>query len=116
MRVIIAGSRTIKPTKKFISFLIKHFKIKPKVIVNGGAKGVDRSGKSWAISKGIKVKTMKADWEQYGRSAGHIRNKQMAKYGDELLLIWDGNSAGSKNMKYLAIKNKLKIYEVKMKG
>ena len=115
MKLIIAGSRTINPTKAFISFLIKHFKIKPKVIVNGDAKGVDRSGKRWALSKNIKIKTMEADWDKHGKSAGYIRNKQMAKYGDALLLIWDGNSNGSKNMRYLAIKNGLKIYEIKVK-
>ena len=116
MKLIIAGSRTIKPTKKFIEFLIKHFDIKPNVIINGDAKGVDKSGESWAISKGIKVKTMKANWEKYGKLAGHIRNKRMAKYGDALLLIWDGNSKGSKNMKSLAIENRLKIYEIRIKN
>lgn len=39
------------------------------------------------------------DWKQHGRAAGPIRNRKMAEYIDGVLLIWDGKSRGSANMK-----------------
>ena len=41
---------------------------------------------------------MPADWDEYGKSAGYIRNAKMAEIGDELLLFWDGKSNGSRHM------------------
>ncbi len=53
-----------------------------------------------------------ADWDKHGKAAGPIRNKQMAEYADALLLIWDGNSRGSMNMKKEAEKANLQIVEI----
>ena len=39
-----------------------------------------------------------ADWDQYGRSAGMIRNREMAKAADSLIAFWDGKSKGTANM------------------
>ena len=47
-----------------------------------------------------------------GKAAGHVRNKKMAEYGDALLLIWDGKSKGSANMKKEMQKLNKPIYEV----
>ena len=41
-------------------------------------------------SKGMKHVRFDTDWNKHGRAAGPIRNKQMAEYGDALLIIWDG--------------------------
>lgn len=40
-----------------------------------------------------------ADWDEYGKSAGFIRNADMAEAGQELILIWDGRSNGSAHMR-----------------
>jgi len=57
-----------------------------------------------------------ADWDTHGRAAGPIRNKQMAEYGDALLLIWDGESRGSANMKSNMKKLGKPVYEIIIKG
>ena len=43
------------------------------------------------------------------RSAGPIRNKQMAEYADTLFAFWDGKSRGTKNMIDLAKKKNLHV-------
>lgn len=63
----------------------------------------------------LKLTKFPADWEKFGKVAGHIRNKQMAEEGDALLLIWDGESKGSANMKDNMIKLGKPVYEVILK-
>lgn len=53
-----------------------------------------------------------ADWDAHGKAAGPIRNREMAQYGDALLLIWDGKSRGSASMLKEARSAKLPIMQV----
>lgn len=117
MKIIIAGSRTIMDfSLKNLMYTFFHSETPPfkptKIteVVSGGAKGIDKLGEEWAAEEyfydsghtkkeKIPVKRFEADWETHGKAAGPIRNKQMAAYSDFLLLIWDGNSKGSANMK-----------------
>ncbi len=67
-------------------------------IVSGMARGADALGYSFAVSHNVKKYPFPADWNQYGKGAGFIRNKQMGDFADGLLLFWDGESKGSKHM------------------
>lgn len=42
---------------------------------------------------------MPADWDEHGKSAGYVRNAEMAVKADELELFWDGRSNGSRHMR-----------------
>lgn len=113
MKLIIAGSRTLNIPDSDISSLCDLFKIPNDLeIISGTANGIDKCGESFAISCGYNLKQFPADWEKHGKAAGHIRNKQMADYSDELLLIWDGESRGSANMKDNMLKLGKPVYEV----
>lgn len=102
IRVIVAGGRDFNNYSLVQSKLDHLFSNMDKSlieIVDGGAKGADTQG--WRYSKEVlgKVSTIfNADWEKYGKTAGPIRNKQMAEYSTHLVLFWDGKSKGSKNM------------------
>jgi len=122
MKVIIAGSRGLMIYTDFIEKVLCQFHIQDSVseVVSGGCKGVDRAGELWAKSypqspKSVVVKVLKADWEAHGKSAGPIRNRQMAEYADALLLIWDGESRGSASMKREMERLKKPIYEIIIK-
>ncbi len=67
-------------------------------IVSGGAAGVDTFGEQWAYEANVDVKRFPAQWHKYGRSAGHRRNADMARYADRLIAFWDGQSKGTENM------------------
>jgi hypothetical protein len=64
----------------------------------GEAAGVDQLGKRWALDRGIPVESCPAKWEKFGRSAGPIRNAEMAARAHALIAIWDGKSPGTKDM------------------
>ena len=84
-------------------------------VVCGEAKGADTFGKRFAEGEGIPVKSFPVDWDTHGRSAGPIRNAQMADYASEegtgvLLAFWDGKSRGTKNMIGLAKKKGMRVF------
>ena len=85
-------------------------------IISGTAKGADTLGEQFAFNYGIKVKRFPANWDAYGKSAGYIRNEQMAKYAVSdgcygvLVAFWDGKSRGTKHMIDLAKKHGLTVY------
>lgn len=79
---------------------------------NGDAYGGDHLGVIMADSYGIKIEDFKADWRKNGKAAGMVRNRAMADYADELYLVWDGKSAGSKNMKEEMVKRGKPVHEL----
>ena len=110
MKVIIAGSRNFDDYKILKEFCDKVLANQTHIeIVSGTAEGADLLGEKYASEKGYTVKRFPADWEKHGKSAGPIRNEEMAKYADGLIAFWNGKSKGTKNMINLAKKYKLKI-------
>lgn len=100
MNLIIAGCRDFTDRAfiyEGIDAFIEEYG-KPDYIIEGGARGVDRMAYYYAKDNGIPVKVFPAYWDKYGKSAGPIRNEEMAKHGTHLLAFWDGKSRGTKNM------------------
>ena len=117
MRVIIAGSRDITVSDEDMDAHVDEWErihgTRLRSVVCGMARGVDTSGRMWAEQRGIPVWHYPADWDTHGRSAGPIRNREMAENADGLILVWDGSSRGSANMLSQARQHKLRIYEVR---
>jgi len=89
MKVIIAGSRNILP---------KHFYDSLKFFPDDWNVTEVVSGTAIAEIQDIPVKRFPADWDEYGKRAGMIRNAEMADYADALFAVWDGKSKGTKQM------------------
>src|SRR5262245_15599194 len=96
-RTIIAGSRCITNCLDLMDALDGcRFDISE--VVSGGAEGADKLGERYAKDAGLKLTVVPADWKTYGKSAGPIRNRQMAEYAQALIALWDEESAGTRNM------------------
>lgn len=115
MKLIIAGSRDINVTVGFINGAVEGLGLKPTEVISGTATGIDTCGEDYAIFYDIDIMEFPADWDNKGKAAGHIRNKEMADYADALLLIWDGESKGSANMKQNMLSLGKPIYEIILK-
>lgn len=116
MKVIIAGSRTITdPIHVYAAVLACGWIDEITEVVSGKARGVDTLGEQWADVVGIPVKSFpvtKEDYRILGRwQAPKARNTRMAEYADALILVWDGLSGGSRDMKEKAEARGLRIYE-----
>ena len=101
MKVIIAGGRDYSQKvgdQSMVSRLIDEKNITE--IVSGGCSGADRFGEMVAYVEKLNVKIFHADWETHGKAAGPIRNEQMAKYADAVILFSGGR--GTANMRKLA--------------
>ena len=79
----------------------------PLEIVSGGARGADRLGEKYARERNYHLKIFNADWEKNGRSAGYIRNEEMAKYANYCICFNINRSKGSAHMESLAKKHSL---------
>lgn len=110
-KVIVAGSRDINNYNIIRDKLDKCLKnVKGDIeIVSGGARGVDLLGERYAKERGYAVKQFLADWDKNGKSAGYIRNWEMAKYADACVCFWDEKSRGTKHMIDLAKKEDLDL-------
>lgn len=108
MKVIIAGSRQIEDYDTLLA-LIEDTGWDIEEVVSGGCRGVDKMGERWAEERGIPVNVFNADWGQYGREAGELRNRDMAEYADGLILFWDGKSPGAGCMLREAAKAEIQI-------
>ncbi len=114
MKVIIAGSRHITdhhPVTDAVTDAVLVHGWEITEIVCGGARGVDEAGYKLGHVMGLPVRVFPALWDTFGKAAGPRRNRAMAEYADALILVWDGKSRGSANMKAEAQRCGLKIYE-----
>lgn len=102
-KIIIAGTRTFNDYNLLESKLDFYLSKKSDIeIVSGTCYGTDLLGEQYAIKHNLPVKRFLANWNKYGRSAGPIRNAQMADYADACIVFWDGKSKGTKSMINLA--------------
>ena len=98
-RIIIAGTREFNNyellKEKCEAVLENESDV---IIISGCARGTDSLGERFAQEKGYKVERFPANWDRDGKSAGAIRNNQMANNADMLIAFWDGKSKGTSNM------------------
>jgi hypothetical protein len=109
VKTIIAGSRSITDMR-YIEEAVACSQFEITEIVSGGAKGIDTLAITYAQQHRIPLTIMRANWDQYGKSAGFRRNGKMANYADALIAIWDGQSRGTLHMINVAKERKLKVY------
>lgn len=97
MKTIIAGPRDYFTYKSLLAAL-ERIDWEITEVVSGCARGVDSMGERWAKEHDIPIKKFPPDWNKYGKKAGFLRNRQMAKYGDALLALWDHQTTGTGDM------------------
>ena len=109
-RIVVAGCRDYEnyiEAKEYIDFCIQNLKKKYKLIfLSGGCRGADTLGERYAKEEGFEIEYYPAQWERYGKSAGPLRNFEMAKNADYVICFWNNKSKGTKSMIELAKKLK----------
>lgn len=94
MKTIVCGGRDYNnyqnATKTLDTFGITF-------VIEGGATGADTLARVWAKNNGIPCATIDANWEYYGKSAGHKRNSWMLELNPDAVIAFPGG-AGTSNM------------------
>lgn len=97
MKIIIAGSRNINiDYEDMEQFLPEDWS--EVEIVSGAARGPDSVAIKLAQANDLPLYIFPAKWDELGKAAGIIRNKEMGDFADALIAFWDGKSRGTKHM------------------
>ena len=99
-KVVVAGTRTFHDYKLLRDELDRLLsrKLPDVIIISGGAKGADKIAEQYAHYHDLEMWVMLADWDKHGRAAGPLRNQEMAKVADAVVVFWDGVSRGTMHM------------------
>lgn len=125
-RCIIAGSRDFDNYKLMERYTIgilndfisgKDISFGDIEIVEGGARGPDKLAFYFAEAMKLKHTRFDADWDKHGKSAGHVRNADMAIYAAEsehpiLIAFWNRTSKGTAGMISVATRKDIKVVVV----
>lgn len=100
-KVLVCGDRDYEDREQIYHVLdVYRAKIGPDMLlINGGAPGADNIAREWAVDRKVDHITMYARWDIFGRSAGPIRNRAMAKKKPKLVLAFHPNLKKSKGTK-----------------
>lgn len=109
MRVVIAGSRSIK-SYSLVCNAIYDSGFEITEIVNGLAEGPDQLGGEYGENHDLKINLYPADWKTHGKKAGFLRNEVMGNNCDAVVVIWDGVSNGSRSMIEIAKRKNLPLF------
>lgn len=97
MKVLVCGSRYFNDYELLEKVLNEHDITE---IIEGEARGTDKLSRKFAKERNIPVRAFPADWDKFGKGAGHIRNRQMLVEGspDFVIAFRGKNSRGTQNM------------------
>lgn len=124
MRVLICGGRN-EPVQPIVEWLTNNLEqcLKDKfgtvffnpvvdVVIHGGAKGADTAAGIWAEANYIPLEVYRANWDLFGKAAGHIRNARMLKTGMPDVIVAFPGGSGTANMIKQASKAKIPVIKV----
>lgn len=97
-KCVIAGTRGFKDYDLLNQVIMESGFPITEVISGKEKTGVDALGERWAHDNFCAVSGHPADWDQHGKAAGMIRNREMAVEGDSAVVICVNQSPGSMNM------------------
>ena len=110
MILLVCGGRAFNDWEKFCDAmqLLPHAAT---IIIEGGARGADRMGRTWARLEGILCATVEAEWARNGRkAAGPARNSAMLLLRPDYCLAMPGGS-GTADMKQKASAAGVPVWE-----
>jgi hypothetical protein len=117
-RILITGSRdweNYKAVYDAVAYVTEYATrhkdeaLEDVILVSGNARGADSLAEQAAEELGITVERHPADWNQYGKRAGFVRNAEMVEAGADVCLAFIRNhSRGATMTRDLALKAGIK--------
>ena len=96
MKLLVCGTREIADIDYIFKRLDEIFyEYDITELIEGGADGVDSLAGLYAVSHGIKHKTVYPKYNIHGDRAPLVRNEEMVDECDGGVAIWDGKSTGT---------------------
>ncbi len=111
MRVLICGGRDYNDWQEFCWGLAGLLKVDSKII-HGGCTGADSLAAKYAEAYGHTQIVYRANWSEYGKSAGPKRNQLMLDDGKPDLVVAFPGGRGTADMVRRAKKAVVKVIEI----
>ena len=115
-KLLICGDRNWTDKERIREIILGHRGIhEDLVIIEGEARGADSLARDCAKELGIPIESYPADWAQYGRVAGPIRNQQMLEAKPNVVNAFHDDiekSKGTKDMVKRAEKAGIPTYVI----
>lgn len=111
--VLVCGGRNFNDSESVFKILdAVHVKLKIREIVNGAARGADKISSDWAQKNSIRLKEYPAMWNEFGPSAGPIRNSRMISENQIDLVVAFPGGKGTRDMIKKSRSAGIKVLEV----
>lgn len=95
MKLGIIGSRSFSDYTLLFKEVSKFENIT--LIISGGAVGADLLGERYAKEHKIPTRIFYPDWNRFGKRAGFLRNLDIVRNSDHIIVFWNGISRGSQD-------------------
>ena len=119
MRILVCGGRDFKDynlvTEVLDKITMPNNELLPDpnlVLIHGCYDGADMLGDRWAVNNYVQIEEYPADWDQFGRAAGPIRNRQMLKEGKPDLVVAFPGGDGTADMVKISKKAEIEVREI----
>jgi len=94
--VAVVGSRSVTSCKALLRHLdALHALGQVAEVVSGGAAGVDTLAAQWTMRNLVRLTELRPDYAAHGAGAPHVRNAEIVRRADLVLVVWDGVSKGT---------------------
>lgn len=92
MKTAVIGSRSYNDYG-YVEKILKELPITH--IVSGGSHGVDALAEWYATTYNIPYTVIPAEWTEFGKAAGPIRNTKIIESAELVVAFWDMQSPGT---------------------
>ena len=106
-RVLVTGGRDFKNKQQVWDELDK---IKPDILISGGAKGADSLAEQWAKARGVVIERYDPDWKKEGKKAAFLRNQRMVDEGKPHMLVAFKGGKGTEHQVNITRKAKIPVH------
>lgn len=113
-RIVVCGGRDFRDyalLERSLDTLLAG--LPPVEIISGAAHGADTLGEQYARNRHYHCHRFPADWQQYGRRAGFVRNELMVDQCDMVVAFWNGTSSGTKHTIALATAKDVALHVIR---
>ena len=96
MKVAVVGSRNLGDS--CYGVVERYVPVGCSEIISGGAAGVDMLAERYAQENNLMLTVMRPDYKTFDRTAPLVRNGEIVRRADYVLILWDGVSRGTLNV------------------
>lgn len=96
VKVAVVGSRKLSAT--CYEIVERYVPVGCSEVISGGAVGVDMLAERFARENNLKLTVVRPDYKTFDRTAPLVRNGQIVRMADYVLILWDGASRGTLNV------------------